>query len=187
MRGGTGSGARQGAPSRGGPRWGSRTAWGGRPSGSFPLCCTRALPFVLCGGWAVPIKALQRAVAGRGGRGAGRLWGWAWVRLEGFRLAGPNVARFDRIQGNLPALGPCPRAWSEEGGPGGGVGAEEGAVASHLGRSSWLDGREWGSRSEVYSGTLPLVGGVHGCRVLRVVRSGVRGGALGGREAARKV
>ena len=53
--------------------------------------------------------------------------------------------------------------------------------------ADWLDGREWGSRSEVYSGTLPLVGGVHGCRVLRAVRSGVRGGALEGREAARKV
>ena len=37
-----------------------------------------------------------------------------------------------------------------------------GAWGAHLGRSSWLDGREWGRRSEVYSGTLPLVGGVHG-------------------------
>ena len=55
-----------------------------------------------------------------------------------------------------------------------------------LGRSS-LDDREWGSRSEVYRGTLPLVGGVQRCHVLRAVRSEVQGRALGGREAARKV
>ena len=45
---------------------------------------------------------------------------------------------------------------------------------------AWLDGREMGRMSEVYSGTILLVGGVHGCHVFRVVKSGVQGGGAGG-------
>ena len=134
------------------------TFWGAPTlgvSGSLGRAPQRLLPPLLHAGAALPCveggqcqKGSSEGGCGAWGVGRGEVvgWGWAWVRLEGFRLAGPNVARFDPIQGHLPPLGPCPRARSEEGGPGGGVGAGDGAVAAHLGRSSLARWRRVGEQ-----------------------------------------